>query len=497
MKKISLLLLSACLLVMSGCEKDLDQTPISSPSAPAFYQTAADFDQALTSVYSQLRGYPDRILILSETRSDNIYGVSSQGVRDWDPVNNFASTLSINPYVSDAWNSDFGAIFRANTFLDQLAANGAVVENTLRARYEAEAKFIRAFHYLDLVRTFGKVPVIDHALLPDAVAKIPRQPVAQAYELMVSDLQFAKDNLPATYTGSNVGRVSSGAAKSLLALVYLTRSGPTYNIEGPGLDTKDYAAANTLLDEVIASKTYSLQANYANVFSFTNENNSEVVFDIQYIIGQGATFPGVMVAQAFFTSLGIPFDSRGIENKPVSNDLYNSYASNDVRRSFSTQNGYTNQGVVYDRPVLKKYVSAAGRGTSGTDWPINFIVMRYADVLLMKAECILRGNVGGGQADAVALVNQVRARAGQPAITSITLAQLMEERRREFIGEGLRWPDLVRSGLAINVMNAWIPKEDATNNKITRNIGPNYLIYPVPQTELSTSPGLYDQNPGY
>jgi len=444
-----------------------------------------------------LRGYPDRILILSETRSDNIYGVSVQGVRDWDPINNFASTLSINPYISDAWNSDYGAVFRANTFLDQLTTNGAVVQSDVRTRYEAEAKFIRAFHYLDLVRTFGKVPVIEHALLPNEIAKIPRQPVAQAYDLIISDLQFAKDNLPATYTGSNIGRATAGAAKSLLALVYLTRSGPTYGIEGPGLGTNDYAAAAALLDEVIASKTYSLQSSYANVFSYTNENNPEVVFDIQYITGQGATFPGVMVAQAFFTSLSIPFDSRGIENKPVSNDLYNSYASNDVRRSFSTQNGYTNQGVVYDRPVLKKYVSAAGRGTSGTDWPINFIVMRYADVLLMRAECALRGNVGGGQAEAVARVNEVRKRAGQPEVTSITLPQFMEERRREFIGEGLRWNDLVRSGLALDVMNTWIPKEDAANNKISRNINANYLIYPVPQTELSTSPGLYEQNPGY
>ncbi|WP_375435997.1 RagB/SusD family nutrient uptake outer membrane protein [uncultured Hymenobacter sp.] len=500
MKKICFLLLSACLLTLGSCEEDLNLTPISNGSVPDFYKTAADFEQALNATYSQLRGYPDRILIMSELRSDNIYGVSSQGVRDWDAINNFNPTLAGNPYLADTWASDFGAIFRANTFLDQLAANGAAVGGeVLRRRYEAEARFLRAFHYFDLVRMFGKVPVVDKALIPQEISKIPRASVAEVYDLIISDLEFAKDNLAPSYTGTNVGRATTGAAKGLLALVYLTRSGPTYNIEGPGLGLNEYDKASALLDEVINrtnTAAYSLVPSYPNVFSYTNENNSEVLFDVQYIVGNGATHPGVMVAQNFFTFLGIPFDSRGIENKPVSTDLINSYAATDARKTFSIQQGYTQAGVVENRPVLKKYVSAAGRSTGGTDWPINFIVMRYADILLMKAECILRGNVGGTQANAVALVNQVRTRAGQPAVTSITLPQLMEERRREFVGEGLRWHDLVRSGLVLDVMNAWIPKEDVAQ-KITRNITANSIIYAVPQYELSSVPGLYEQNPGY
>ncbi|MDF7812124.1 RagB/SusD family nutrient uptake outer membrane protein [Hymenobacter sp. YC55] len=500
MKNICFLLLSACMLTLGSCEEDLNLTPISNGSVPDFYRTAADFEQALNATYNQLRGYPDRILIMSELRSDNIYGVSSQGVRDWDAINNFNPTLAGNPYLADTWASDFGAIFRANTFLDQLALNGAVVGGeALRNQYEAEARFLRAFHYFDLVRMFGKVPVVDKALIPQEILKIPRAPVAEVYDLIIKDLEFAKDNLATSYTGTNVGRATTGAAKGLLALVYLTRSGPTYGIEGPGLGLNEYDKAAALLDEVINrtnTATYSLVPSYPNVFSYTNENNSEVLFDVQYIVGNGATHPGVMVAQNFFTFLGIPFDSRGIENKPVSTDLVNSYASTDARKTFSIQQGYTQAGVVENRAVLKKYISAAGRSTGGTDWPINFIVMRYADILLMKAECILRGNVGGTQANAVALVNQVRTRAGQPAITSITLPQLMEERRREFVGEGLRWHDLVRSGLVLDVMNTWIAKEDVAQ-KITRNITANSIIYAVPQYEMSSAPGLYDQNPGY
>ncbi|MBC6607616.1 RagB/SusD family nutrient uptake outer membrane protein [Hymenobacter sp. BT188] len=495
MKRIFLLLATACMLTLGSCEDDLDQTPLSNGSVPAFFKTAVDFEQAMNAVYSQLRGYPDRILILSDLRSDNFYGVSSQGVRDWDAINNFNTTLSVSPYMSDTWASDFGAIFRANTMLDQLEANGSVVSEGLRLRYEGEARFLRAFHYFDLVRMFGRVPVIDKALLPQEVAKIPRGSVAEVYDLIISDLEYAKENLPLNYTGANVGRVTSGAAKGLLALVYLTRSGPTYGIDGPGLASNENDKALALLNEVIDSKRYSLVSSYANVFSYTNENNSEVLFDVQYIVGNGATHPGVMVPDNYFTSLGIPFGSRGIEIKPVSTDFLSILAANDDRRAASVQTGYLVAGVAENRTVLKKYVSAAGRGTGNTDWPINFIVMRYADILLMKAEAILRGG-GGTQADALKAVNEVRTRAKQPALTSLNMMQLMEERRREFLGEGLRWHDLVRSGTVLTTMNAWIAKEDASG-KMRRNIGANDIIYAVPLNELSATPGLYDQNPGY
>jgi hypothetical protein len=122
-------------------------------------------------------------------------------------------------------------------------------------------------------------------------------------------------------------------------------------------------------------------------------------------------------------------------------------------------------------------------------------VMRYADILMMKAECQVRG-VGGSATDAAALLTPIRTRAAQPAYTSLTLSTLMEERRREFAGENLRWNDLVRSGLALDVMNAWVLKDDVSN-KITRPITANLLLYPVPQNELSAAPGLYDQNAGY
>ena len=502
MKQIFLLLTVACGVALSGCEKDLDQTPISNGSVPDFYKTATDFDQAMTSVYSQLRGFPDREVVLSELRSDNMYAVSIIGSRDWDPINNFAaSLLTINPYVADAWASDYSTIFRANILLDQLAANGSVT-GSLRARYEGEAKFIRAFMYLDLVRKFGRVPLIDHALMPQDVAKIARTPVSQVYDIIISDLQTAITNLPVSYTGTNIGRCTAGAAKGMLALVYLTRSGPTYGIDGPGLASNEYDKATVLLDDIIAARgtaRYTLQATYAGIFAPTNENNSEVLFDLQYIANGsvGSSFCNVVVPDGYYGLLGLPFSAGSVEIKPCSNNLVNtSYAANDTRKTVNIQPGYTYPvGVTDLRPFYKKYVNVAAKGVSRTDWSINFIVLRYADILMMKAECLVRG-VGGSAADALPLLTPLRTRAAQPAFTALDLPGLMEERRREFAGENLRWNDLMRSGLVLSVMNAWVPLDDV-GNKITRPITANLLLYPVPQTELSSAPGLYNQNPGY
>lgn len=496
MKKIVLSLTAACALVLGSCQKDLEQAPISNGSTLTFYTSATDFNQAMTATYSALRGYPDRTLFMSEVRSDNFYAASSQGVRDWDGINNFITTLSINPYIADTWASDYGAIFRANTMLDQLAARGSVT-GALQARYEGEAKFIRAMMYLDLVRYFGKVPLVDHALEPQDVVKIPRTDVSKVYDLIISDLQTAITNLPATYAATDVGRATKGAAQTLLALTYLTRSGPTYGINGPGLGTNDYAAANTLLDQVIASKTYSLQAAYPRVFAFGNENNSEVIFDIQYLSGSvGGSYNSTFPTTAYLPFVGVTFASNAVENKQVSADVISTYATTDARLGFNVVQSFTYAGVSYTAPLLKKFVDPAAKGTSYTDWGLNFIVLRYADVLTMKAECLLHGAGTGSATDALALVNQLRTRAGVPALTSLTLSDLLAERRREFLGEGQRWHDLVREGVVLTTINAWSVKEDVAG-KITRNIGPNMIIYPVPQIELSAAPGVYDQNPGY
>ena len=500
------IILTACI----SCEKDLDQTPISSPSASNFYRNTADFQQAVAGLYQALHNpdYGVSHFDLSEVRSDNIYSPGTSGVRDWIPINNFerAALAANHPIVSAAWNGDYNGILRANNILDKLNAT-VVPDNATRDRMEGEAKFFRAFFHFDLVRWFGKVPIFDHVATPTEALTIPRSPVADVYQLIVSDLQTAITKLPPrSAAASERGRATTDAAKGMLALVYLTRSGPTYNIEGPGLGTNDYAAALTLLNEIITGNRYSLQPTYASVFSYTNENNSEIVFDMQNVdpgttadAGLGTQLPSAMYEGAYANAVKIGF-AGGVDvdaPKLPSNNLRATFEAADTRDDFSILPSYTDlNGNFVNRAQFVKFLDISKKPLIRFNFAINFPILRYADILLMKAEAILRG-AAGTQAEVDALVKQVRDRAGLTGsvLTNVTLDQLLAERRREFIAEGKRWHDLVRTGKVLTVMAAFDASDDVSNkmNPITAND----IIYPLSQSQLSVSPGLYTQNPGY
>ncbi|WP_234734847.1 RagB/SusD family nutrient uptake outer membrane protein [Tellurirhabdus bombi] len=493
------LLIPALMLLLASCTDDLNQIPLSSATTATFYTQTNDFIQGANAIYNDLRGYPDRQLNLSETRSDNLYAVSEGGVRDWEGINSFHKTISANPYISDAWSANYNGIYRANVLLEQLQTNGAIVTDAvLRNRLQGEARFLRAFFYFDLVRWFGKVPLIDKPVTANEAQNISRSPVADVYALILSDLQFAAANLPDTYAAADRGRPTKWAAKAAQALVHMTRSGPTYDIEGPGLGLSEWSQALTLLNEIIASGRHSFLPSYANIFSYTNENNAEVVFDIQYATGLnpvvGSTFAWLLAPDTWFQANGKAIQG-GLQIRPISNDLLRSYAATDTRKAFSIQSGYVFNGVAETQSFFKKYVDLTRVPPNRVDWPINFIVYRYTDILMLKAECILRGATGGTQAEVDAIVNQVRTRAGLTPLTNVTFAQLLEERRKEFAGEGLRWHDLVRSGQVETIINAWVAAEDV--QKKMQPFQKNYIIYPIPQAELDVKPGLYTQNAGY
>jgi starch-binding outer membrane protein, SusD/RagB family len=502
MKKTLYIALGCVLL--SSCDMDLGQQPISEGTSETYFQTVNDFTQGLTAIYSAARTYPDRLLNLSETRSDNLYAVSDGGVRDWEGVNSFQKNINANPYVVEAWENNYVGVFRANNYLEQLATQGenVVTDAVLRRRMEAEARFLRAFFYFDLVRYFGQVPLIDR-VVSDAEAKtIGRSPVPELCNFIEQDLVFAIENLPKSsdYAAVDAGRVNTYAAKMLLGLLYMSKSGPTLGVDGIGQNSNEWSKAMSQFNEIIASGEFASLENYASIFDYGNERNREVIFNIEYVSGGnpvvGATFPWVLVPDRYFQSLGFTAQG-GLTIRPVSTDLINTYAAEDVRASFSIQNGFTDGPVVENRPFVKKFVDISKvPTTSRLDWPINFIVFRYTDLLLLKAECILNGAAGAATADVDAVVNAVRRRAGLTApLVGVTMEQLLEERRREFIGEGSRWFDLIRSGTVESTMKTWIAAED--RGRQMEDFIIDYVLYPVPQSELNKSPGLYTQNKGY
>ena len=512
MKNIFYLFTITVGILSVSCSKELTQIPISQGTTLTFYQSPSDFIQGVNAAYSDLRAYPDRLLNLSEIRSDNIYGVSDLGVRDWDPINNFQKAMTGNAYIEEAWSTDFNGIFRCNTVLEQIVKNGTLINSaTLATRLDAEARFLRAFYYFDLVRYFGQVPVIDHTVMATEANTIPRSPVADVYKLIIADLQKAISVLPATYTGVDVGRATKYAAEGLLAQVYMARSGPTYGVEGPGMGLSEWSLALPLLQDIISSGLFAMNASFASIFSYSNQSpvttgNKEAVFDVMYVSGAsgtssiyGATYPWDLAPNIFFKTLNDSKSNGSLELIPVSNDLLSKYAASDVRKAFTVHTAsFNNAGSTETRPFFQKYLDYTKiPSTSRFDWGINFIAIRYTDVLLLKAECILNGAPGTKATEVDAVVNQVRTRAGIGAtpLVDVTLAQLFDERRREFADEGNRWFDLQRSGNLVTTMNSWIAVDDT--RKQMNPVVPGYIVYPVPQSQLDAIPGLYTQNTGY
>jgi starch-binding outer membrane protein, SusD/RagB family len=511
MKKIIFILAIALGLISVSCDKELDQIPISQGTTLTFYNSPSDFIQGVNAVYSDLRNYPERLLNLSEIRSDNIYGVSDLGVRDWDPINSFQKAITGNAYVEEAWNTDFNGIFRANTVLEQITKNGGSINSTtLQTRLDAETRFLRAFFYFDLVKYFGKVPLIDHTVIASEASTIARSSVTEVYQLIISDLQTAIANLPASYTGVDVGRATKYAAEGLLAQVYMARSGPTYDVEGPGLGLNEWGLALPLLQDIISSGLFAFTPVYSDIFAYSKQNpatNKEAVFDVMYISGAsgtastyGATFCWDLCPNMYFKSIGDTKSNGSLEAIPVSNDLISKYETNDARKTFAIHTApYNNSGSTETRPFFQKYLDFTKIPTASRfDWGINFIAIRYTDILLLKAECVLNGAPGSQATDVDAVVNQVRTRAGvgTPALVGVTKAQLLEERRKEFADEGNRWFDLQRSGNLITIMNSWITIDDATRKQMNPVVS-GYIVYPVPQSQLDAAPGLYSQNSGY
>lgn len=498
----SAFLATALVFIMGSCVDELDQAPISNVGANGYFRNAADFNFAVAGAYSSLRTFPQRQFDYFEVRSDNIY-VSHSTPQPHTQINDFSVTLASVPLIASSWNENYAGIARANTVLEKITP-ALIGDDAVYNQYVGEVKFLRALFYLDLVRTYGAVPLVDETISPDESLTIGRSAPSEIYDqIIIPDLQDAISKLPATFTGANVGRATSWAAKALLARVYLTRSGPDFGIQGPGLNSNEYDDALGLLNDIVNNGPYSWVSDYASIFAYNNENNPDIVFDVQLVNGAGSDYPALMYPQAFGQDMTFPY-AGGVNtgsSKEVSPDLVNSYDTanlNDSRRAAIMVDGWTppTTGVFRAEAFISKFVNVTVAKTlpDRFNFPINFPIIRYTDVLMMRAEALLK--TGGSQAEVDAIVNQVRTRAGVPTTSNVTYEQLIEERRREFAGEGQRWHDLVRSGLVKSVMDAWLAVGDESN-AMPDVLDVNQIIYPVPFAQIEVKKGLYQQNPGY
>lgn len=489
MKRIILSISAALLLLATGgCEKYLDVEPAYAQDAESYFNSPQDYEQALIGAYDLLQASFLNLWI-GEIASDNsIAGGESftdtEGLHQIDAMTHNAVNTELRNIMR--WN--YAGVARANyimEFRDKIDFEG-------KTRIIAETRFLRAYYYFQLVKYFGDVPlIVDERLGAEQVTETDRTPRAQVYDQIERDLNFAADNLD--WSNSVKGRVDKGAALALLGKVYLYQ--------------KDFSNAADALDEVIDNGGYSLLDDFEDIWPVANEGNSEVVFSIQYTGLEGGGY-GCLVCLEGNAAPGFhgirqyngPVYGDGNSYNLPTEELYNAFDANDPRRDLSILDldafiaaqpnsssiTYAVGGGGHTGYYNNKYIKRQGEiGLPDDDLtsPLNYKVIRYADVLLMAAEAHAEINNEGIARD---YLNEVRERVGMPDITSSgqqLILDIYEERRFELSGEGHRFFDLVRTGQAA---------EKIDNFKTGQN-----ELFPIPQVEIDLSGGLWEQNPRY
>jgi len=493
------------LLVFSGCEDFLEKQPLNQVSAETFYKTEKDAVAALTSAYDPLQWpnvYGLRIWMLEIAAGNSIVGAGG-GTDGFETVqwSNFNTTTD-NPGVSDLWNGHYAGVLRANVVIEKVPGIADLTDKR-KAEIVGQAQFLRALYYFNLVRLFGKVPLITKPQVSGDDLRVSRAEVAAVYGQIIGDLTDAEAGLPVSWSGEDLGRATQGSAKALLAKVYLTQ--------------ENWSLAAAKAEEVIDLGVYTLHPDYADNFNPGTENGAESIFEVQYQSGSNGWMQSSEgnVRSEFMAprQSGItPWGGFGW-NQPTE-EFVSQYEPGDKRKAvtvFSDGDTYE-PGGTYKNPDdgsrvyrYKKSISYTGHNVRkyltglvnsfGTDSPMNTPVLRYADVLLMHAEAL---NELGQTSLAESSLNQVRERAGLPPVSGLDKdafrEKVLHERRMELAFEGEWWFDLVRTGRAIPFLRS-LGNPDPYG--VARgNIQPKHLLFPIPQGERDINPSL-SQNDGY
>jgi hypothetical protein len=486
MKKLIFTLATiATLAVLPSCEKFLNVDPPYAQDAENFFQTPEDYERALVGAYDLLQS-SFLTLWIGEIASDNAIagGESvndSKGLHDIDNMTHGGVNVELRNVLR--WN--YTGITRANYILEHKDN----IDFPRKAHILAEAKFLRAYYYFELVKYFGDVPlIIDKRIGIEEARTIPRAPKAEVYAQIEADLIAAAAVL--TPVAAQKGRATRGAAKALLGKVYLYQN--------------KYTEAAATFDEIIDSGQYSLYPDYSQLFSVAAENNSETIFDVEYTGLEGGSY-GCLICLEGNAAVGFqgirqytgPVYGDGNSYNLPTPELYAAFSPIDPRRAATVLDieafiaAQTNPASItyaigagghtgyYNNKYIKKQ-GEIGLPDNDLTSPVNYRVLRYADVLLMAAEAHYQL---GNPSRATALVNQIRQRAGIPGASVNSIEKVYNERRLELSGEGLRFFDLVRTGQAAQYIPGFV-------------VG-KHEVFPIPQVEIDLAGGTWSQNPGY
>jgi len=496
MKKINILLIIIA-FTMPACHDDyLTIFPETNLSSATFFQTESDFEQAVNGAYEPLRDiFNDRAWLLGEMHSDNTYyarNVLFGATEQQEDIADFAipsdGGVTTNTHVTNQYRLDYQIIARTNQILTTI--DDVEFDANAKDNLKGQALFLRGFAYFELARYFGSVPLHLTPVTEREEAALPLSSEQEIYGQIVQDLEQAAQLLPPK-SQQEAGRATSGAAKTMLANVYMVQ--------------QRWAEAESLLKEVVNSGEYDLMPDYVEAFSTStgNKNNIESVFEVQFREGPDGLngnfinrfMPRPMSAEELVTITGTsnpqPLNGEG-NNIPTPN-LITAYEKGDPRRDISI--GYiTIEGSFWadkNYPYVKKFAHPHSlHGNHGMNWP----VYRYAEVLLLLSEALMEQGKNG---EAETYLVMVRERVGLGPYQGDLREAIYRERRVELAFENKRWFDLVRTGRAIETITAYgeevkanpqvyyYPEGYETRSNAFTNIS---IYYALPAAEADLSP---------
>ncbi len=490
-------LIAACMMTTFSCT-DLVETPYSEATADKFFVNGASFEAALVPAYASLRNYIWNYWNLSEHTSDELQGPTRGG--DWGDGGqwvrlNSHDLLPNEGLINDLWNDLFTGVSRSNNAIETFT--GAPDSVKEKALFVAESKALRAFYYYLLCDTFGSVPIVTVA------QSDPKNPPAQATRAEVAAFieKELKAALPSLLENAPSGRFDKGVANAILAKLYLNSEAWT--------GTARYADAIAAADAVIGNSKYALASNYFDNFKLQNEGSKEIILQAAFSSTKDLGFPNMNLYMRTLHYNQVP--ASPWNGFTTIAEVYDGFDATDSRRSVMWEGQqYSDLGwpakattgtALKDRTgkalaftkacpitgadesngirVPKYQPDVAAPGGQGEN---DFVIFRLADIMLVKAESLIRTSKA---ADALPIVNTIRARSGLAALTSINLESFYAERTKEMFWEGVRRQDQIRFG---KFLDGYTNKTAKSNAKV--------LLFPIPTNQIASNPKL-KQNPGY
>ena len=471
-------------VLLFSCGDDFVDVESENQNSDNFFNSEEDYQNALTGAYDLLQATYLNVM-LGEIASDNTLagGESATDVPGIQEIDDMIHT-PVNSQLRDIWSWMFAGVNRANFILEFQGKTDFTGKNEIIA----QARFLRAYYYFELVKWFGDVPlVVDKRFQFGDQFEVERTPKAEVYAQIELDLIFAADNLPATQT--ETGRITKGAAQALLGKAYLFQN--------------KFDEAATILDQAIAGP-YDLVTDYNSIFEFDGENNIESVFEIQYTDEEGAGFECLQCSEG---NVAVGFNGIRNYNGPVfesgfsfnipTQEVVDEFEDGDIRKdvaildinAWADDTGATfSTGFEHTGYYNRKYISRKGdlnTGDANLTNPNNYRAIRFADVLLMAAEANNR-KPSPNDTKAQTYLNRVRDRAELIDVTAtgsdLTTA-IYHERRVELVGEGHHFFDLVRTGRAAQEIDGFQSGK--------------HEVFPIPSIEIQLAGNRWNQNPGY